>query len=200
VVGRGDPWDTIPALRAEKARLRLVIDARRRKAAADKARHDSKVNLADDIYRKRSRKGDRAPYTGPLLNTILEQSNSAASEPSIPAGEDDDDDDSSPTRDDDSPAVDDDSSPMVDDDSSLTRDDDKPAVPPRNPAHEDMASAEWRTEVVAGPPSNIALSSSSDDNPGHNALRVVKQYTPARPVQQASGGGNAAINPPPMPT
>jgi hypothetical protein len=127
VVGRSDPWDTIPALRAEKARLRLVIDARRRKAAADKARHDSKVNLADDIYRKRSRKGDRAPYTGPLLNTILEQSNSAASEPSIPAGEDDDDDDSSP---------------MVDDDSSLTRDDDKPAVPPRNPAHEDMASAE----------------------------------------------------------
>jgi hypothetical protein len=158
-------------------------------------RRDSKVALAGgardgfaDFYRRTARRARRAPYTGPNLTTIQEQSNSAASEPSIPAG--DDDVDSSPTAvdDEESPTeVDDEESPKVDDDeSSPTVDDDKPDIPLKHPARKNMASAEWRTEVVAGPPSNMAPSPSDSDNPGHNALFVANHFRFPRKPNRAS--------------
>jgi hypothetical protein len=214
VVDRPDPWKTDPVLLAELAKLKVRKDARAQRAAAEEARHDSKVNFVDEFYRKRLRKTGRAPYTGPSLNTIQEMSNSASgpststsaeNDAESPAVEDeestiaDDDDDSSPT-------VDEDSVLTVDDDSGPTVDDDKPAVPFKNPAREDRPSAKWRSaEIVAGP-SNASKNARTPapetpgTNPGHDALDVAKHFSTPRKPQRSSGGGNAAIKPPPRPT
>jgi hypothetical protein len=217
VVDQSDPWKTDPVLRAELAKLKVRMDARAQRAAAEEARHDSKVNFVDDIYRKRLRKTGRAPYTGPSLNTIQEMSNSASGPSTSTSAEHDEEspaveDEESTTADDDdgddssSPTVDEDSSSTVDDDSSPMVDDDKPAVPLKKPAREDRASAQWRSaEIVAGP-SNASKNTltpapeTPGTNPEYDALDVAKHFSTPRKPQRSSGGGSAAIKPPPRPT